>query len=152
MPRVLDAGTRKKMQRRKSSGNPSSKAGRQSVPFEEQFRGRLVAMRDEFRRQRALVDGGTVCDDALALFDEYLAARDQVVVTPVEGELISGYHREHLTRLVREGKISDLRPKGSKGRISIRLSELPRKPGHAQTDMPEVNEIAERIFRSKRKP
>lgn len=115
-----------------------------------QLRERLVAMRDEFRRRRALVDGATVCEDALALFEEYLAARDQVLLTPAEAEGISGYHREHLTRLVREGKISDLRPTGSKGRILIPLSELPRKPGHSQPDMSKLNEIAARVFNGRR--
>lgn len=119
--------------------------------FERRFRERLTAMRDDFSKRRALVDGASVCEDALALFEDYLEARDQVLLTPTEAGEISGYNPEHLTRLVRQGKIPDLRPAGSKGSILIRLSELPRKPGHPQANMSDVNQIAERMFRSKKR-
>jgi hypothetical protein len=131
--------------------NPGSKTGRKVGVFEQQFRRAILAMRDDFSRRRALVDGVSVCEDALALFDEYLAALDQVLVTPAEGALISDYHADHLTRLVRQGKIEDLRAKGSKGRILIRLSDLPRKPGHSRPDISKVSAIAERMFNSRKR-
>ncbi len=125
----------------------TSAPARDRVLTSDQLLDRLITMRDEFRRQDARVDGATVCEDALRLFEEYLAARDQVVVTPAEAAEISGYHVEHVTRMVRQGKIPDLRPPGSKGRIFIPLAQLPCKPGHKRPDTARVGEIATRIFR-----
>ena len=45
-----------------------------------------------------------------------------------EASELSGYSQEHLARLVRLGRIPDLRPKGSKGRIRIRVGDLPARP------------------------
>ena len=119
--------------------------------LEDQVRARLRAMRDDFGRRHALVDGATVCEDALTIFEEYLRARDEVCVTPAEAASISGFHPEHITRLVRQGRIPDLRPRGSRGRIRIPLSALPRKPGHVTTDMSKINDLAERMFGQRKK-
>jgi len=45
-----------------------------------------------------------------------------------EASEYSGYSQEHLARLVRLGRIPDTRPEGSKGRIRIRVSDLPARP------------------------
>ena len=113
---------------------------------EDIFRERVIAMRDDFERRRALIDGASVCDDVLGLFEQLVATREQVVVTPVEGEAIGGYHRESLTRMVRLGQLPDLRPQGSKGRIYIPLSVLPMKPGHKRPDTLAVTKLADRMF------
>jgi hypothetical protein len=47
------------------------------------------------------------------------------VVSLEEAARISGYSAEHLSRLVREGKIPDARPKGTKGRLIFRRRDVP---------------------------
>jgi len=131
---------------RQGADRATGAAARDLPLTSDRLRDRLIAMRDEFRRCDARVDGATVCEDALRLFEEYLAVRDQAVVTPAEAAEISGYNVEHLTRLVRQGKIPDLRPAGSKGRIFIPLAHLPCKPGHKRPDTTRIGEIATRIF------
>jgi hypothetical protein len=109
------------------------------------LRERLVAMRDDYRRKRATVDGAVLCEDVLELVDQYFARCEQVVVTLEEAGEISGYHPEHLSRLVREGKIPDLRPAGSRGRIRIALTDLPTKPGHKRPERGRIAEIAAKL-------
>jgi hypothetical protein len=113
------------------------------------LRDRLIAMRDDYRRKRAIVDGAIVCEEALALFDQYLVACRQAVATLEEAGLISGYNPEHLSRLVRQGKIPDLRPAGSRGRIRIALTDLPIKPGHKRADAGRVTDIAAKLYGKK---
>ncbi len=62
-----------------------------------------------------------------------------------EASRISGYSKEHLTRLVRTGKIPDLRPRGSKGRIRILACDLPIKPGQEHVLHADVHELASRL-------
>lgn len=113
---------------------------------EDQFRERVIALRDDFRRRSALVDGATVCDDIMNLFNKYVATKEQVVVTPVEAEKIGGYHSESLTRMVRQGQLPDLRARGSKGRIYIPLALVPYKPGHKRPDSAKVGQLATRVY------
>jgi hypothetical protein len=71
---------------------------------------------------------------------------EQALVTPAETEAISGYHREHLTRLVRQELDADIRPEGSTGRILIPLAALPLKPGRARPEPAKVRNLAKRMF------
>jgi hypothetical protein len=68
----------------------------------------------------------------------------QLLTLPEAAE-ISGYHPDSLARMVRNGEIPDLRPKGSKGMIRIRRAELPIKPGRAHTPRADVRELASRL-------
>lgn len=45
-----------------------------------------------------------------------------------QAAFFSGYSKGHLARMVREGRIPDLRKSGSRGRIRIRVRDLPKKP------------------------
>jgi hypothetical protein len=56
----------------------------------------------------------------------------------------SGYSEEHLRQLVRDGKLPDSRSPGSKGPITIRRCDLPRKP-HSPDSV--VRELAEALRR-----
>lgn len=46
----------------------------------------------------------------------------------------SGYSKDRLRQLVRQGKIRDHRPDGSEGRIHVRRGDLPRKPWADRAD------------------
>ncbi len=75
-----------------------------------------------------------------------LSDADRVVYLP-EAARISGYCEGHLARLVRKGDIPDMRPKGSHGRIKVRVGDLPIKPGHKHTPPADVHDLASRLFK-----
>lgn len=61
----------------------------------------------------------------------------------------SGYSTEHLARLVREGKIPDARPAGSKGRLVFRKRDVPTKTGSRYIGDAETHDLASRLLRGK---
>jgi hypothetical protein len=61
----------------------------------------------------------------------------------------SGYSKDHLGRLVREGKIPDQRPPGTRGRLAIRAHDLPRKPARSDNGRADVHDLASRLYRGK---
>src|SRR5512145_1297478 len=80
-------------------------------------------------------------DEGRARALEWAAARvetalhseaDRLVFLP-EAATISGYCPGHLARMVRNGQIPDRRPPGSRGRLKVRVSDLPTKPGYKHT-------------------
>ena len=73
-----------------------------------------------------------------------LAGTDRIVPLSVAAE-ISGYNPGHIGRLVREGKIKDRRPPGTRGRLMIRVGDLPQKPGHTHTPDADVRDLASRL-------
>jgi len=59
----------------------------------------------------------------------------------------SGLCEGHLARLVRKGVIPDMRPPGSRGRIKVRVGDLPTKAGHKHTPPADVHALASRLFK-----
>ncbi len=88
---------------------------------------------------------------------EWAASRIELALSRSENELLSleeaavrsGYSTEHLARLIRVGRIPDSRPHGSKGRIHIRLSDLPMRLPRAHNPHADVHELASRLFGGK---
>jgi hypothetical protein len=62
---------------------------------------------------------------------------------------LSGYSEAHLARLVRDGRIRDTRPAGSRGRIFIRAGDIPKKPTTTHLGGADVHELASRLFGGK---
>ena len=93
-------------------------------------------------------------DESRACTLEWAAERVEAALAGAQGQLLSlaeaarrsGYSQEHLARLVRAGRIPDLRPPGSKGRVRIRAADLPTRPGPAHTPAADVHELASRLF------
>jgi hypothetical protein len=56
----------------------------------------------------------------------------------------SGYSEEHLRQLVRDGKLPDSRSPNSKGPITIRRCDLPRKPRSSDSVVLELAEALRR--------
>ena len=75
-----------------------------------------------------------------------LSEADRIVYLP-EAARISGYCEGHLARLVRKGQITDMRPSGSRGRIKVRVADLPTKAGHKHTPLADVHDLASRLFK-----
>ena len=89
-----------------------------------EIRTKAVELRDDFSdegRARTLEWAAAKLD--LVLFQEATQ-----LVSLDEAARISGYSSDHIARMVRDGKIPDRRVPGTKGRILIHRSDLPRKP------------------------
>ena len=82
---------------------------------------------------------------AAAAVERALRDEGNEVLTLEQAAAASGYHPDSLARMVRDGQIPDLRPRGSKGKIGIRRADLPIKPGRPHTPPADVRELASRL-------
>jgi len=89
---------------------------------------------------RALEWAATKLETAL------ISEADRIVYLP-EAARISGYCEGHLARLVRKGQVADMRSPGSRGRIKVRVADLPTKPGRKHTPPADVHDLASRLFK-----
>lgn len=83
---------------------------------------RWQAKRAELARYHAQVDGEALVAEMLADLDA-LADGEAAVSLPVAGNE-TGYSTDHLSRLIKEGKLTNY---GRKHAPRVRLSECPRK-------------------------
>ena len=116
----------------------------------------LEALRDclaELRAKAAELRESFACDGPASALDwasdrleKALRNAQDEVLSLAEASSRSGYSQEHLARLVRTGRIPDLRPPGSKARIFIRASDLPARPASPHTEGADVHELASRLL------
>ena len=107
------------------------------------IRAKAEELRESFGaegRARALEWAATKLETAL------LSEADRIVYLP-EAARISGYCEGHLGRLVRKGQIPDMRPAGSRGRVKVRVADLPTKAGQPHTPPADVHDLASRLFK-----
>ena len=107
------------------------------------IRAKAKELRESFGPEapaRALEWAATKFETAL------ISEGDRIVYLP-EAARISGYCEGHLARLVRKGQITDMRPSGSRGRIKIRVADLPTKAGQPHTPPADVRDLASRLFK-----
>ena len=90
-------------------------------------------------RARALEWAADTVENALRSADAEVLPLDEAAER-------SGYSEEHLARLVRTGRIPDMRKPGSRGRIYIRISDLPTRLPQAHTPSADVHELASRLL------
>src|SRR3989442_13346996 len=91
----------------------------------EEFRARWNARLTEYRRLGVHVDGERFCRDVLADFEAVISAEDDRLLSLADAAETSGYCRDHLRRLYRQGTL----PGERRGRrIFFRSVDLPRKP------------------------
>ncbi len=108
-----------------------------------EIRAKAKELRESFRAESpacALEWAATRVESAM------LSEADRIVYLP-EAARISGYVEGHLARLVRRGQIPDMRPPGSRGRIKVRVGDLPTKPGYKHTPPADVHDLASRLFK-----
>jgi hypothetical protein len=86
---------------------------------------RWVTRRDELRRLNAIVDGATLCEEVLLDLEKLVVASSSETLTLAEAAARSGYSRDHLSRLVRRGKLTNV---GRKHRPRLLAGELPSRP------------------------
>ena len=102
----------------------------------------------EAARQRDLFGnnlGARGMEWAAAEIRRALEAEGNEELTLAEGALRSGYSEDHLCRLVRTGRIPDLRP-SRRGPIRIRARDLPIKPCRPQIGGADAHGLASRPF------
>ena len=107
------------------------------------IRAKATELRESFGAEsaaRALEWAATRVESAI------LSEADRIVYLP-EAARISGYVEGHLARLVRRGQIPDMRPPGSRGRIKVRVADLPTKAGHKHTPPADVHDLASHLFK-----
>ena len=107
------------------------------------IRARAKELRESFRAESLAC---TLEWAATRVESAILSEADRIVYLP-EAARISGYVEGHLARLVRRGQIPDMRPPGSRGRIKVRVADLPTKPGRKHTPPADVHDLASRLFK-----
>ena len=88
------------------------------------FRAKARELREQFGSEPA----ARALEWAASELEQAAQCRSEQTLSLREASERSGYSQEHLARLVRLGRIPDLRPNGSKGRIRIRIGDLPARP------------------------
>lgn len=90
----------------------------------EEFLRRWQTRRDDYARVSATVDGAKVLDEVIADLTRVLASESDTVLTLEAASRRSGYSKDHLSRLIREGVIANA---GRRGAPRIRLGDLPQR-------------------------
>ncbi len=103
----------------------------------------------EYEEVGAQVSGATLCRTFLQDLASVRAAIENRVLSLAEAAACSGYSMAHLARLVKQGKLRTLRAPQSRGRLSFRQGDLPRKPGSPHPSRAGVHELASRLFGGK---
>lgn len=103
----------------------------------------------EYEEIGAQVSGATLCRTFLKDLACVRAASENRVLSLTEAAASSGYSAAHLARLVKQGKLRTLRPLESRGRLSFRQGDLPRKPGAPHPSRAGVHELASRLLRGR---
>ena len=126
------------------------------MPGTSQHLTELAQLSDSWRaRAQQLRDHGAAEGPARAY--EVAAAELDAAMRAGEDELLplrraaeaSGYSEGQLARLVRAGRIPDLRPPGSRRRIFIRAADLPKRAKKSHVGSADVHELASRLFGGK---
>jgi len=103
----------------------------------------------DYEQVGAQVSGATLCRTFLEDLASVQAANENRLLTLAEAATWSGYSAAYLARLVKQGKLRTLRAPESRGRLSFRQGDFPRKPGSPHRSRAGVHELASRLFRGK---
>ena len=104
---------------------------------------------EDMRRLQAQVCGAVIVEEFLGDLQRLRSGDKAEVLTIAQAAAASGYSAAHLARLVRAGKLISLRPPGSRGWLTFRRGDLPRKPAHGHTTRAGVHDLASRLYRGK---
>lgn len=88
---------------------------------------RWTARRNELQKLGATVDGAKICDEFLA--DLAALATSEGFVTLTEAARHTGYTADSLSRMIREGRLTN---HGRKHAPRVRVSECPKKPARPE--------------------
>lgn len=82
------------------------------------------ARHDEYARVDAVVNGAKLINEMLHHIQELFTSEHGFILSLEAAALRSGYSKEHLARLIRQGKIPNA---GRRGTPRIRVEDLPRR-------------------------
>lgn len=114
-----------------------------------ELRAKWQARADELERLGALVPAGPLCRALLDDLAQLGKEEAEAALSLREAAEFSGYSKDHLSRLVKQGKLRTLRPPGSRGRYAFQRADLPQKPGARHTVPAGVHDLASRLYRGK---
>jgi hypothetical protein len=112
----------------------------------------LAGIRDKARELRDIFGDDVrarTLEWAVLQVEASIASDAAQLVSLFEASRVSGYSMEHLARLVREGKIPDARPHGTKGRLVFRKSDIPLKTQSHYVGETDTHDLASRLFQGK---
>src|SRR5438309_10853981 len=91
----------------------------------EEFRAKWSARRTEWEKLGVFLSAAKVCEEFIGDFENVLTSEDEAVVNTNEAAVMTGYSRERLLGLYRQGKLRGHK-KGKN--VFFRAGDLPRKP------------------------
>jgi hypothetical protein len=99
---------------------------------ESEMLNRWAHRRDELKRLHASVDGALLCEEFIVELQELIESRRSATLTLSEASELTGYSRDHLSRLMRQGLLTNV---GKKNKPRLVAGELPKrvKPVAAQS-------------------
>ena len=91
----------------------------------EELRAKWNARRIEWEKLGVLLSAAKLCEEFMADFENVLTSQDEAVLNTNEAAVMTGYSRERLLGLYRQGKLRGHK----KGKhVFFRAGDLPRKP------------------------
>ena len=90
-----------------------------------EMRDKWIARRDELGKLAATVLGAALCEEVLADLEVLLKGEASEILTIGGAAKRSGYSADHIGRLIREGKLTNV---GRKHAPRVLACELPRRP------------------------
>src|SRR2546430_13015392 len=100
----------------------------------EEFRAKWTARRAEWEKLGVTVSGAKICEEFITDFENVLTSHDEAVLNTNQAAAMTGYSREHLLHLYKQGK---LRGHKNGKHVFFRAGDLPRKPmGGRTTTLP----------------
>ncbi len=91
----------------------------------EEFRAKWSARRAEWEKFGVLLSAGKLCEEFMTDCENVLTSEDEAVLNTNEAAVMTGYSRERLLGLYRQGKLRGHK-KGKN--VFFRAGDLPRKP------------------------
>lgn len=130
---------------RRSEALVGSSLGSAIPASEADFIERWEARATDFAHYGAYVNGSTLVREILTELAAVRVAQENRVLSLSEAATWSGYSAAHLARLVKLGRLRTLRPPSSRGRLTFRAADLPRKARAPHTSSAGVHELASRL-------
>ncbi len=91
----------------------------------EEFRAKWSARRAEWEKLGVLLSAAKLCEEFIADFENVLTSQDEAVLNTNEAAVMTGYSRERLLGLYRQGKLRGHK-KGKS--VFFQAGDLPKKP------------------------
>src|SRR3989475_13273106 len=91
----------------------------------EEFQAKWRGRRAEWEKLAAMVSGAKVAEEIVSDFDDVMKSHDEAVLNTNQAAAMTGYSREHLLHLYKQGK---LRGHKNGKHVFFRAGDLPRKP------------------------